>query len=59
MTDDLSDTAALDAGSLGASAAATLGDSALGHAIRRARLVRDPQHDARAADPIAAHDSHL
>ena len=59
MTDDLSDTAAFDAGAIGTSAIASLGDSALGHAIRRAQALHDPSPDARVADPIAAHDSHV
>lgn len=59
MTDDLSDTAVFDVSAIGTSAVAALGDSALGHAIRRARALDDPLPDARAADPIAAHDSHV
>lgn len=59
MTDDLSDAAAFDASAMGTSAVAALGDSALGHAIRRARALHDPLPDARPADPIAAHDSHV
>ena len=59
MTDDLSATAAFDASAIGTSAIAALGDSALGHAIRRAQALLDPLPDACAADPIAAHDSHV
>jgi hypothetical protein len=59
MTDNLSDAAAFDASAIGTAAVTALGDSALGHAVRRARALADPLTDAYAADAIAAHDSHV
>lgn len=58
MTDDQGDFAALDVSGLGPSDVAALGDSALGHAVRRARALHDAA-DGRSAVPIAAHDSHV
>jgi hypothetical protein len=59
MKDDLHDIAALDASALGPGDVAALGDSALGHAVRRARALYDSPQDACSADPVAAHDSHV
>jgi len=59
MTDDTSNDTVLDVGGIATSDIAAIGDSALGHAIRRARALHDPQHDSRASDVIAAHDSHV
>jgi hypothetical protein len=38
---------------------ATLGDSALSHALLRALAASEASRDPRAAEPVAAHDSHV
>ena len=58
MKDDLGAIPALDASALSPGDMAALGDSALGHAVRRAREPYDSPQD-RSADAVAAHDSHI
>jgi hypothetical protein len=59
MDDGLSDSAALDATALSALDLAALGDSALGCAVRRVLALDPAGRGLSAADPIAAHDSHV
>lgn len=59
MTDTSIDLDTLDVATLPSAAITTLGDSALGHAVRRALERDDMRSDNTALDPIAAHDSHV
>jgi hypothetical protein len=59
MSDDLIDSGALDVATLSDDHVAALGDSALGHAVRRMLALGDASRGPAAVDPIAAHDSHV
>jgi hypothetical protein len=59
MSDTSIDIDTLDAAVLSAGTVARLGDSALGHAVRRVLERCDFGSDQTAPDPIAAHDSHI
>jgi len=58
MTDELRDFLAIDATALSARDLGALGDSVLGHAVRRVLAAGPASQDA-GADPVAAHDSHI
>ena len=53
------DIRALDVAGLAVATVATLGDSVLSHALRRALEASEASQDPRAAEPVAAHDSHV
>lgn len=59
MSDDLIDLNVLNVATLSDDDVAALGDSALGHAVRRVLTLGVAGRGAGAADPIAAHDSHV
>jgi hypothetical protein len=59
MSDDAIDIGGLDLTGLAAANVATLGDSVLGHALRRALAASEANRDPGAVEPIAAHDSHV
>ena len=59
MSDGIIDIDALGVTGLSPCDIAGLGDSALGHAVRRLLALRNAGCDADAADTIAAHDSHV
>ena len=59
MNDDLIDVGALDVTELHHGEVAALGDSALGHAVRRVVALGPASRDPNATDLIAVHDSHV
>ncbi len=59
MNDDLADVGTLDVTGLPADDVAALGDSALGHAVRRLLALGPASRDPNAADLFAVHDSHV
>ena len=59
MSDTPIDIDTLDAAVLSSAALTRLGDSALGHAVRRMLERCNPGPDPAEPDSIAAHDSHI
>lgn len=60
MSDMLVDNDVLDLAAIGPSDVAALGDTVLGHALRRLLALSSPAAaDPDGADPIAAHDSYV
>lgn len=61
MSDATADVSALDLTSIGNADISALGDSVIGHALRRALALAPPGDGALDADsePIASHDSYV
>lgn len=59
MSDTLVDVDALDLTAIGPSDVTALGDTVLGHALRRLLTLSPSAADFDRADPIAAHDSYV
>jgi hypothetical protein len=59
MGDDMVGTTTLDVTVLGSDSLARIGDSVLGHAVRRLLAIGSDDGGAAAIAPIAAHDSYV